>query len=422
MIKKITFILSILIFSNSFSQKNYSSIYSRYGIGELAPQGYSNNFAMGFTGIAFRDKSLLNDKNVASYTAFDTMTVIFNFGVNGKYSNVQTSNVSEDHYYANISNISIGFPITRWYFAGIGMRPYSSTNYSITNITNLNDDNGNIITETTQNYTGIGNINQFYLSQAFKISKSFSVGAHVSYLYGNIKNTTSLMFPADYGANNMFEENTTYVNDFYFDFAAQYYAKISDNYKITLGLTYDMQKNIASRTSTTVQSYKGSSSSYNDTLETGNTGSNNITLPMAIGGGIGIQYKTKYNFMIDYTYTNWKSAKFFEDIDVNNSSNINMGLEINPSHNSLKYINRIKYRIGGFYKKSYIIVNKNQIQNFGITFGFGLPIRKSGTSFNFAFVLGKTGTPNNSLVTERYVGFNLSLSFMDKWFFQKKFD
>ena len=311
MIKKITFILSILIFSNSFSQKNYSSIYSRYGIGELIPQGYSNNFAMGFTGIALRDKGLLNDKNVASYTVFDTMTVIFNFGVNGKYSNVQAGEVSENHYYANISNISIGFPITRWYYAGIGMRPYSATNYSITNTTNLYDDNGDVITETTQNYTGIGSINQFYLSQAFKISKNFSVGAHISYLYGNIKNTTSLMFPADYGASNMFEENTTYVNDFYFDFAAQYYARISQDYRITLGLTYDVQKNIASQTSTTVQSYQGTSGAYNDTLESGGTGSNNIILPMAIGGGFGIQYKNKYNFMLDYTFTNWKSAKFF---------------------------------------------------------------------------------------------------------------
>jgi len=422
MIKKISFIILILIFSNSFSQKNYSSIYSRYGIGELSPRGYSNNFAMGFTGIAFRDKNYLNEKNVASYTAFDTMTVIFNFGVNGKYSNVQTGNINEGHYYANISNISMGFPITRWYYAGIGMRPYSATNYSITNVTDLNDDAGNLITEITQNYTGVGSINQFYLSQAFKITKSFSVGAHISYLYGNIKNTTSLVFPSDYGASNMFEENTTYINDFYFDFAAQYYTRISDDYKITIGLTYDLQKNIASQTSTTVQSYQGSSGGRNDTLEIGNTAKDNLTLPMAIGGGFGIQYKKKYNFMLDYTFTNWKSAKFFEDVDVSNSSKINMGLEITPLHNSLKYFNRVKYRIGGFYKKSYIVVNENQIQDFGITFGFGMPIRKTGTSFNFAFVFGQTGAPNNGLVTEKYIGFNLSLSFMDKWFFKRKFD
>ena len=421
MIKKLTFILSILIFSSSFSQKNYSSIYSRYGIGELAPKGYSNNYAMGFTGIAFRDKDYLNEKNVASYTAFDTMTVIFNFGVKGKYSNVVTSNVNENHYYANISNISIGFPVTKWYYAGVGMRPYSSTNYSITNITDLKDDNGDIITQTTQNYTGEGSINQFYLSQAFKLTKHISVGAHLSYLFGNIVNTTTLLFPADYGAKNMFEENKTYINDFNFDFAAQYYTKLSDDYRLTLGLTYEMQKNIASQTATTVQSYTGSGSSP-DTIQSGNTGRNNLTLPMAIGGGFGIQYKKKYNFMVDYTFTNWKSAKFFEEVEVNNSSKINVGLEIIPYHNSLNYINRVKYRLGGYYKKSYVIVNDNQIQDFGITFGFGMPIRKTGTSFNFAFVLGKMGTPNNTLVTENYVGFNLSLSFMDKWFYQRKFD
>ena len=422
MIKKLTLILLIFIFVDSFSQKNYSSIYSRYGIGELAPKGYSNNFAMGFTGIAFRDKNYLNEKNAASYTVFDTMTVIFNFGLSGKYLNVQSGNVNENHYYANLSFISIGFPITKWYYAGIGMRPYSSTNYSITNTTELNDENNNLITETTQNFTGQGSINQFYLTQAFKITKNLSFGAHISYLFGNLVNTTSLLFPSYYGAENMFEENKTYINDFYFDFATQYYKKLSEDYTLTLGLTYDIQKKIASQTSTSIQSYLGSAGSSNDTIENGTTAANNITLPMSIAGGIGLKYKDNYNFMIDYSFTNWKSAKFFENVVVNNSSKINIGLEVTPNNNSLNYLNKIKYRFGGYYKKSYVVIDKNQIQDFGITFGVGLPVRKTGTSFNFAFVLGKLGTPNNALITENYVGFSLSLSLMDKWFYQRKFD
>ena len=422
MIKKITLVLLVFLFVNSFSQKNYSSIYSRYGIGEVNPKGYSNNYSMGFTGIAYRDKDHLNDKNVASYTAFDTMTVIFNFGVNGKFSYVESPNINEQHYYGNISNISIGFPVTKWYFAGVGIRPYSATNYSISNNTQIKDLSNNIITETTQNYTGEGSINEFYLSQAFKLTKNLSVGAHVSYLYGSLINTTTLLFPANYGAKNMFEENKTYINDFYFDFAAQYHARLSEDYQITIGLVYDVQKNIASQTKTTVQSYMGSSGSYNDTLQNETTAKNNLTLPMSIGGGIGLKYKKRYNFMIDYSFTDWKSAQFFEDVEVNNSTSINLGLEIVPHHNSLHYINKVRYRLGGYYKKSYVIVKNNNIRDFGITFGFGLPIRQTGTSFNFAFVLGKMGTANNSLVTENYVGFNLSLSFMDKWFYKRKFD
>jgi hypothetical protein len=422
MIKKLSSLFLLLNAVVLFSQNNYSSIYSRYGIGEIFPKGYANNFAMGYSGIAYRDANYLNDINAASYTEFDTMTVIFNFGLNGKYTSVNTTNASENHYYANISNISLGFPITKWYFAGIGAKPYSQTNYSISNTSELIDNLGNTITEYTQSNTGLGSINQLYITQAFKLTKNLSLAGHISYLYGSIINTTSLKFPTDFGAQNMFEQNKTFVNDFYFDFATQYYTKLSKNIKLTVGLIYDIKKNIASQTTTSVQSYQGSNTSSIDTLENATTNKNNLTLPMSIGGGIGLKYKQSYNFLLDFTYTDWKNAKFFEQTDVKNSSNISFGLEITPNTNSLTYLNRVKYRIGGYYKNSYIIVKENQLNDFGITFGIGAPIRKTGTSFNFAFVFGQLQPTSKDLINEKYVGVSLSLSFMDKWFYQRKFD
>ena len=419
--KIILTIISALLVLSSFAQKNYKSIYSRFGIGEIAPRGNSVNYSLGFAGIAYRNKLYLNSLNPASYTSLDSMTFILDFGLNGKFTYLQTETSSENHYAANISYITIGFPITRWYFTTLGMKPFSSSGYSITNNTEITDENGNVIGESSQNYTGEGDITQLYIGQAFKITPALSIGAHISYLYGKLNNITTLTFPAEYGAKNLNEQNKTYVNDFYFDFGAQYSIRLSEQTHLELGATYALRKKIASQTYSTVTSFYGSSGSL-DTLDNRLTGRDGLTMPMQLGFGMSLTLQNRYRFLLDYQFTDWKNAKLFESQEIDNSFKTNLGIEILPDRNSLHYINKISYRIGGYYKKSLIIVNDKNLNNFGITFGFGLPVRNLGTTFNFAFVLGQMGTTENGLIKENFVGFNISLSFLDKWFYKRKFD
>ena len=416
-----TSILIIITVITGFAQKNYTSIYSRFGIGELSPRGNSVNYSLGFAGIAYRNKVYLNSLNPASYTALDSMTFILDFGFNGKYTYLQTETVNENHYAANISYITIGFPITHWYFTTIGMKPFSSSGYSITNNTNVTDGNGNIITESTQNYTGEGDITQLYIGQAVKLTKKLSLGAHISYLYGKLNNITTLTLPAEFGGKNLNEQNKTYVNDFYFDFGTQYTHSFNQQTHLTIGVTYGLKKKISSQTYTTVTSFYGSSGRI-DTLENTLTDRNKLIFPMYFGAGVSLILQNHYRFLFDYQFTDWKNSELFEKQDVDNSFKTNFGIEIMPNKNSLHYGNKISYRIGGYYKKSLIIVNNKNLKNFGITFGFGLPVRNLGTTFNFAFVLGQMGTTENGLIKENFVGFNISLSFLDKWFYKRKFD
>ncbi len=418
---KIKILILILISSIAFSQKNYKSIYSRFGVGEITPRGNSVNYSLGFAGIAYRNKQYLNTLNPASYSALDSMTFILDFGLNGKYTLLQTEDASENHYAANISYITIGFPITHHYFATLGIKPFSSSGYSITNTSDLKDNDGNIIGESSQNYTGEGDITQIFLGQSLKLLPNLSLGAHISYLYGNLNNSTTLTFPADYGAKNLLEENITYINDFYFDFGVQYTKSFNEKTHLNLGLIYGVKKRIKSQTYTTVKSFYGSTGSI-DTLQNELTSRDKFVMPINIGVGMSLILENHYKFLFDYQFTDWKNAELFDKQNIENSFKTNLGLEIMPNHNSLHYANKISYRFGGYYKKSLIIVNDKPLNNFGITFGVGLPVRNLGTTFNFAFVLGQMGTTENGLVKENYLGFNISLSFLDKWFYKRKFD
>jgi len=85
-------------------------------------------------------------------------------------------------------------------------------------------------------------------------------------------------------------------------------------------------------------------------------------------------------------------------------------------------LNRVHYRVGGYYSNSYLRLQENQIQDYGITFGVGLPFRNTKTSFNLAFVFGQRGTLKNNLIKEKYGIVNLSMTFHDIWFLKSVID
>jgi hypothetical protein len=64
----------------------------------------------------------------------------------------------------------------------------------------------------------------------------------------------------------------------------------------------------------------------------------------------------------------------------------------------------------------------NQLNDYGITFGVGLPFRNTKTSFNLGFVLGQRGTLKDDLIKENYFNINLSITFHDLWFFKTVID
>ena len=60
--------------------------------------------------------------------------------------------------------------------------------------------------------------------------------------------------------------------------------------------------------------------------------------------------------------------------------------------------------------------NFKAIDDFGISFGVGLPLAGQLSNLNIGFELGKRGKVTDGLVRENYYNFRLSLSLADKWF------
>jgi hypothetical protein len=62
------------------------------------------------------------------------------------------------------------------------------------------------------------------------------------------------------------------------------------------------------------------------------------------------------------------------------------------------------------------------LTDFGISFGVGLPLKRSKTSFNLAFEWGQRGTTDDNLVKENYAKVTMNLTLHEFWFLKRKFE
>jgi len=66
------------------------------------------------------------------------------------------------------------------------------------------------------------------------------------------------------------------------------------------------------------------------------------------------------------------------------------GMEYTHNQAALRgFFNKIYYRLGGYYSDTYLRINNEQLSDYGITFGVGLPLKAYKSSFNLGMVLAK---------------------------------
>jgi len=100
-----------------------------------------------------------------------------------------------------------------------------------------------------------------------------------------------------------------------------------------------------------------------------------------------------------------------------------LGGEYTPDNSSVsKYMKKIHYRFGVRYSKTYLQLKNNQLNDYGISFGLGLPLRRSKKNINLGFEIGQRGTTNQNLIKENYGRIIINFAIYERWFFKRKYD
>lgn len=423
-ISRVSILVGLILFpALLFAQfnNNTSSPYSRFGVGDLQPYGFGRSTAMGGASIASRNHQQINLANPASYTAIDSLAFMFEFGIDARYSKFKNDIGSAETNNANFQYLAMKFQLSNKAATSIGLLPYSDIGYAVDVVDDI-ENAGSVLTK----YFGTGTISIAYLGFAFEPFKNVSIGANLNYLFGKMNKNSEVYFLEASDFYGMQKYSDFRLRDFYLDFGAQVTIPLKNDKHIILAAVFENKPEITTLYSDLTQKTLSSGNTIDrDTLHFAEETKNAVNFPLTIGGGISFVKKDIYEINADYFHQSWSEALFFGEkspylTDLNKFA---VGAEWIPNKFSIRsFVSRIAYRAGFKYEETYLKFGDQQITDFGISFGVGIPIYRSNTTINIAAEFGKRGTTEDGLVLENYSRLNLSVNLYDLWFVKRRFD
>ena len=165
------------------AQSGTNSPYSYYGLGVLADQ--SGGFNRGMNGLAqgFREGTLVNFLNPASYSATDSLSLIFDVGMSGQITNYSENGVKKNAKNADFEYATVAFRMAKHLGMSLGILPLTNVGYNYASIESLNADNSTYFQNT---YSGSGGFHQVYAGAGWEPIRGFSLGANIGYVWGDI--------------------------------------------------------------------------------------------------------------------------------------------------------------------------------------------------------------------------------------------
>ena len=389
------------------AQKEMSP-YSKYGYGTLSDNASGSQRAMGGVGYAMNNGRQINVMNPASYAMCDSLTFLWDIGLGFTNLWSHEGETRSKAFGGGLEYITMQFPISKKIGASVGLVPYSSVGYAF----------GTKLTNGTEAREGLGGINQLYFGAAYRLLDCLSVGFNASYNFGTMVNDTYVYTTS---SNTTLFVRVIQVRDWGIQLGAQYSTTFNKKHRTTVGVTYTPGKSFHGHTWGVT--YDATSDVKADTV--GYTSlAGGFSSPHSIGIGLGYTYDERLTVEADYTFQNWKSAKWsdiklFEETSFNNRWKAAIGLQYVPKLRG-NYLQRINSRIGANYTNDYITVRGNKVREYGVSVGFGLPSNFTKTMVNLSFEYKRRSSSPINYITEDYFNITLGVNFNEMWFWKNK--
>ncbi len=427
----VSLVFALLLSTPLQGQFNTYSPYTRFGLGDLAKRGFAQNLAMGGTGLAMHEGNRINYLNPASFSALDSTSVYFDFGLNSFHNQYETTDFSNTWWNMNLHHVAFASSMGKYFGFSAGIVPYSSIGYDIKQ--EYNDYTHGLAMDTY--YQGEGGIMNFYAGTSIKLLESFSLGLTMNYLMGKLTREREVDFPMNSGYSNVSSTEYLDLRKPVFTLGLQYREVFGDKFFITLGAIYDFKASTGLS-----NQYLINNDFYSDYAEDpiyisdsvqidpiyvlgADTALNTLLIPQKVGVGISFGIPNKLIVTGDYYIQDWTGSMSGENYATTKASSMHFGAEFTPDVTAIRgYHKLMSYRLGGYFSNSYLMVNGQQLEDYGITFGVGLPVNTLRSSINVAFTLGTRGTTEYNLVKENYGIITFNVTLHDLWFRKRRFD
>jgi hypothetical protein len=444
MFKKINYtaaVLALLFGTAAKAQVTTQSPYSKFGLGNVKPLVLPQFRAMGGVSTAIFSPtgySNINMQNPASYAGITLTTA--DIGASGTIMNLKKDDVSERSFNGSLNHVTLAFPVSRGSALSVGVLPYTELGYEFKNRASLGSAAGSSPEQIDYLYSGEGGLNKAYLGYGFQIGDHFRLGANAEYIFGNLLQTGSseLVKQTDELGNpnvvNARVQSKNSIGGVAFSYGTQYNIPFNSKTSFTIGYSGTAGSSINSKRSIVASQYTknpttGDETPYLDQLSNTEGSSLKMKMPMMHNFGVSLQ---KYNVWVigaDYRRGKWSDLSIGDvNQQLQDTYGFSAGGQITPDITSIgSYWNRVDYRVGFSYDKTYVQLNDQDIKQSAISFGFGFPLapspaRRSFYKINFTTEIGKRGALTNSLIQENFINFHLGFTLNDRWFQRFKFD
>jgi hypothetical protein len=413
--------LLALMATGAAGQKNVYSPFARYGIGNLEQQGTFRTRAMGGISSGIRDNLTLNFLTPASYSSIDTTSFIFDFGIDYGVILLKDDGLS---YYSQdmaFSHLIMGFPIMKGWGVTAAVVPYSNGAYNIGF-----ESPGTGVTGTVyEHHNGSGGYQKALIGTGISPFPFLSVGANAFFMFGEITRINDFVFTGD---NNYFstrKQGSSALSGLGYEISAQFMIPFEGNRFLNAGLTLTPSFNLKTRNEDMIFRYSSvqTTSFALDTLSY-STLTTTSTIPWSLRAGFSLGKTDKLTAGADIVYTKWTTADLPGTYGVlTDALSLHAGAEYIPEkYSNYSFFDRVEYRIGCRYGESYTLFGSDAVKEYGITFGTGLPMRRSRSRISLSVDLSTRGGNSVSLPQETRISVGASLNLYDYWFLKRQYD
>jgi len=413
--------LLILLTAGAAGQKNVQSPYARYGIGNLELQGTFRTKAMGGISSGIRNNLTLNFVTPASYSSIDTASFIFDFGL--EHGLIRLSEGDQTYWSQdlNFSHLMLGFPIMKNWGVVAAVTPYSNGSYSIVESTSGDGEAEDFL----ERHIGSGGYQKALIGTGFSPVKYFSAGVNMFFIFGETTRLNDFVFTEDNNYFNTRKYESSSMNGIGWEASVQFMAPLPEKRFINGGITYTPGFKLRTTNQDVIFRYSSiqTSTLAFDTLSNA-TVNTTSRMPQTVRGGIAFGHTDKFTAGADIIYTNWSEASLpgtygtYTDV-----ISLHAGAEFIPDKfSNYSFFDRVEYRAGCRYGESYALYGGDNIKEYGITFGAGIPMRRSRSRISLVVDLSKRGNPDAGLPGETRILIGASLNLYDYWFLKRQYE
>jgi hypothetical protein len=397
------------------------SPFASFGLGERYGYALAPQQGMGGVGISNPGFWYINNQNPA-LLVFNRFTT-FQAGFVGEQRTQSSDTQTGKSGNGNLNYLALSLPIkfAKW-TSSISLMPYTRLNYEYTHTEPITGSDSTVnVTES-----GTGGINEFAWSNGVAITEDISVGLKAAYLFSSTNSEYSSQLTNTIQTSPYYPKvvDRTFVSDFLFSPGISIHldSLFKDDYRFNIGAVYELKTNLNGTFNERLERW--GSTGRIDSLTVINNQKGVITVPSTLSAGISFGKGFNWTASMDGSVTNATQYKDMTGLNpyVQNAWKVNAGFELIPDVNALgSYLKRTTYRTGVSLENSAYLVNGNTVRDFGITFGFSLPVGRF-SYLDLALKAGKKGDKTLNTVEENYFKIYFGMTLNDQWFIKRRFD